>query len=184
MPKVISWRLAIEGVGQITAFYFQQIVIIRTDRRPSSSPPASIWDWLGTRSWSSWTFPAIIFIENWVEWPVWTAHPKDGVVEVTLYLGGVHPGWEGPDLQLLPGVLSSAQLGVGGHQVVRLHALKYSMFNHFSNYSSLTVFTSWFVLATMLLLLHSGKKLMKSWGSCPAQTSLRGGWVEVYLALA
>ena len=53
------------------------------------------------------------------------AHPKDGVVEVSLYLGGVHPGRERADLQLLPGVFSSAQLGVGSLQVLRLHALKY-----------------------------------------------------------
>ena len=66
MPnKVISVRLAIVGVGKITAFYFQQIVIIRaqrereegggrfrTDPRPSSSPPASILGWPGTRSLS------------------------------------------------------------------------------------------------------------------------------------
>ena len=133
--KVISWRLAIVGVGQITAFYFQQIVIIRAQRRGQNRPETffiSTCFHLGL-AWNS-LLVILNFSCNYFHWLAWQrlvggrrAHPKDGVVEVSLYLGRVYPGRERADLQLLPGVFSSAQLSVGGHQIVTLHALKYSM---------------------------------------------------------
>ena len=44
-------------------------------------------------------------------------------VEVGLYPGRVHPVWQGPLLELLPGVGSPGEQGEGGLQVTRGHRL-------------------------------------------------------------
>ena len=162
----------------------------------SSSLSVSILDLKNTRPYSSQISPekeTSIFV---CFSPMCIANLEGLCVEVGLYPGRVHPVWQGPLLELLPGVGSPGEQGEGGLQVTRGHRLGRGVRGHrvteyktglrhimgmpifrmhFPRTASLTCSLA---LTASSSCLQTGKRWQNSWGSWPAHTSsARGtGW--------